>query len=487
MVRDYRHLRNNRLRKFQRSADDAPDPGPKAPGSGLFRSRRARRWVSAGWLAVAVIVAPGSTYVSVGEATLPLMSWQPDLGEPATPAPRPTPAPQPTPVSLSGSVRPPVEPAVAAAPASLEVVVESGDTLASVLERAKVPGSEAHAAIEALRAVFNPRSLQVGQEIALTLVPNRSAMSLVGLELSPRFDRDAGITLYPDGQYRPFTMQKALAKQPVRSAGIIQSSLLADGIEAGVPASTMTEFMRLFSFVVDFERDVQPDDQFEVVFEQFRDRDGRPVHTGNVLYAGLTVAGVERGYYRFRSRTGDDAYYDVNGQSLRQALLRTPVDGARKSSGYGMRRHPISGYTKMHKGIDFAAPRGTPIRAAGDGVIAFAGRNGGYGNYIRIRHNGDYTTAYAHMYRFAKGMRSGQRVKQGQVIGYVGSTGRSTGPHLHYEVLYKGKHANPSKLRLPSGARLAGAELERFKAQVAVIDALRRDQTPGTLVAARPE
>jgi murein DD-endopeptidase MepM/ murein hydrolase activator NlpD len=152
-----------------------------------------------------------------------------------------------------------------------------------------------------------------------------------------------------------------------------------------------------------------------------------------------------------------------------------------------MRRHPISGYTKMHKGIDFAAPRGTPIRAAGDGVISFAGTKGGYGRYISIRHNSDYTTAYAHMHRLAKGMRKGQRVKQGQVIGYVGSTGRSTGPHLHYEVLLKGKHVNPTQLRLPSGKSLTGPELARFKQQVAAVDALRKGRASDTLLAARPE
>ncbi len=363
--------------------------------------------------------------------------------------------------------------------------MENGDTLASVLGKAKIPSQQAHAAIKALSAVYNPRRLQIGQQIALTLNPDDSGQTLVGLELSSSFDRYAGITLYPDGDYRSFVTPKDLTKTTVASSGVISSSLFADGMQAGIPAATMANFLRLFSFDIDFERDVQPNDRFEVVFERYRDRDGNVVHTGNLLYAGFTVGGKERGYYRYSDGNGDDAYYNPKGQGIRKALLKTPVDGARRSSGFGMRRHPVLGYTKMHTGVDFAAARGTPIRAAGDGVLTFAGRKGSYGNYIAIRHNGNYATAYAHMHKFARGMRSGKRVKQGQVIGYVGTTGRSTGPHLHYEVMLNGKRLNPSKLRLPSGKSLKGPEFKRFKQQIAVIDALRQAETDDELVAAR--
>ena len=363
--------------------------------------------------------------------------------------------------------------------------MENGDTLASVLGKAEIPSQQAHAAIKALSAVYNPRQLQIGQQIALTLNPDDSGPTLVGLELSSSFDRYAGITLYPDGDYRSFVTPKDLTKTTIASSGVISSSLFADGMEAGIPAATMANFLRLFSFDIDFERDVQPNDKFEVVFERYRDSNGNVVHTGNLLYAGFTVGGKERSYYRYSDGDGDDAFYDPKGQGIRKALLKTPVDGARRSSGFGMRRHPVLGYTKMHTGVDFAAARGTPIRAAGDGVLTFAGRKGSYGNYIAIRHNGNYATAYAHMRKFARGMRSGKRVKQGQVIGYVGTTGRSTGPHLHYEVMLNGKRLNPSKLRLASGKSLKGAEFKRFKQQIAVIDALRQAETDDELVAAR--
>jgi murein DD-endopeptidase MepM/ murein hydrolase activator NlpD len=432
-------------------------------------------------LAAAALGITGSAYISLGEAANPLFAWPGDQGQSAIDGSTPPP------VVLPGRVRTPAEPTHTSAPAQQIVRVERGDTLASVLARADVPARQTHAAVEALRAVYNPRHLQVGQEIALTLAASESGMDLVGLELAERFDRYAGITLYPDGGYKSFLAPKRLTRLNARTAGTIKSSLFSDGIEAGVPARTMANFMRLFSFDIDFERDIHPEDKFELVYDRYIDRDGNLVHNGDLLYAGLEVGGKVRGYYRFGDGDGEDAYYDADGRSIRKALLRTPVDGARKSSGFGMRRHPISGYTKMHKGIDFAAPRGTPIRAAGDGVISFAGTKGGYGRYISIRHNSDYTTAYAHMHRLAKGMRKGQRVKQGQVIGYVGSTGRSTGPHLHYEVLLKGKHVNPTQLRLPSGKSLTGPELARFKQQVAAVDALRKGRASDTLLAARPE
>lgn len=483
-MRGHRHLRQHRLRRFQRSpihATSSPAPTDAAPtGPGAARGRR---WLPAGWLAALLALAPGSAYISLSEAASPLFGWTADRAHVAVDESTP-PA-----VILPDRVRPPAEPSRAAAPASVRVTLGKGDTLALVLDRANVPYRQAHAAIEALRPVYNPRHLRAGQELALTLAPgNGSQAVLIGLELSARFDQNAGITLYPDGDYRAFTAPKHLNKLPARSAGVIRSSLFSDGLEAGVPAATMADFIRLFSFDVDFERDVHPDDRFELVFERYIDGDGNIVHAGNLLYAGLTVAGRERGYYRFDGGDGDDAFYDAQGNGIRKALLRTPVDGARKSSGFGMRRHPISGYNKMHKGVDFAAPRGTPIRAAGDGVISFAGRKGGYGNYLSVRHNGEYETAYAHMHGFAKGMRRGARVKQGQIIGYVGSTGRSTGPHLHYEVLVKGKHINPATLRLPSGKKLQARDLKRFRQQIGVIDALRNRGTDGdTLVAARPD
>ena len=198
---------------------------------------------------------------------------------------------------------------------------------------------------------------------------------------------------------------------------------------------------------------------------------------GDLLYAGLSLSGEILDAFRFEPEDGEVEYFDRTGRSLRKFLLRTPVDGARLSSTFGMRRHPILGYSRMHKGVDFAAPSGTPIYAAGSGRVVAAGRNGGYGNYIRVRHSGEYSTAYAHLSRFAKGIRPGQRVRQGQVIGYVGTTGRSTGPHLHYEVLRNDQQINPLEIKQPPTTQLAGADLERFNEEVARIDRLRGELT----------
>jgi murein DD-endopeptidase MepM/ murein hydrolase activator NlpD len=212
-----------------------------------------------------------------------------------------------------------------------------------------------------------------------------------------------------------------------------------------------------------------------MVFERWRDDEGRTVRTGDLRFVSLDARGKEKAFYRFTAPGGKDAdWYGPDGKSARRSLMKTPINGARLSSGFGVRRHPILGYSKMHKGTDFAAPTGTPIMAAGDGVIAKAGVMGGYGNYIRIKHSDGYDTAYAHMSRFTKGMRGGARVRQGQVIGYVGSTGRSTGPHLHYEVLFRGQHINPMSLRVPTGRNLSGKALDSFLVARQEIDQLRQ-------------
>jgi murein DD-endopeptidase MepM/ murein hydrolase activator NlpD len=242
------------------------------------------------------------------------------------------------------------------------------------------------------------------------------------------------------------TIVKPTVTRPARAEGRIDSSLMQAGIDAGVPASVMIEMIRIYSFDVDFQRDIQKGDSFEVMYERLFDEDGAPVHDGAVRYAALTLSGKTYRLYLFEGEDGARDYFNEKGASVRKALLRTPVDGARISSTFGKRRHPILVYTKMHKGTDFAAPSGTPIMAAGDGVVEKAGRNGGYGNYIRIRHNGTYKTAYAHLSKFARGVRAGSRVRQGDIIGYVGTTGRSTGPHLHYEVLMEQFQASRAEM-----------------------------------------
>ncbi|MDE0781369.1 MAG: M23 family metallopeptidase, partial [Alphaproteobacteria bacterium] len=239
-------------------------------------------------------------------------------------------------------------------------------------------------------------------------------------------------------------------------------SLFVNARNAGVPISVLVELVRIFSFDVDFQRDIWRDDKFEVMFERQRNKDGDVVNNGKILYAKLALRGTELPLYSFNNSEGNIDYFNEKGEGVRKALMKTPIDGARLSSRFGKRKHPILGYTRKHSGVDFAAPKGTPIYAAGDGSIVTAGTKGGYGKYIKIRHNSTYSTAYAHLNAYGPGIRRGKRVRQGQVIGYVGTTGRSTGPHLHYEVHRGGRQINPLTLKLPSGEKLKGSRLASF-------------------------
>ncbi len=376
--------------------------------------------------------------------------------------------------TIAELIRGPGEPTALAAPVERVLVLEKGDTISSVLAKAGVVHSDALSAISVLRPLFDPTRLQIGQEIALTLAPAGDRTVLVGLEIESRFDRFAGVTRYPDGSYRAYEQIKQWNKLAFHTSGKVTTSIFSDGVHSGAPPAVMANFLRLFSFDVDFQRDIQPNDGFETVFERYQDRNGKLVHTGELLFAGLNLQGKEHEIFRFGGEFGDGQYYDRTGNSLERALLRTPIDGARLTSGFGKRRDPIRGYQRSHGGIDFAAPTGTPIRAAGDGVLTFIGRQRGYGRFITVRHNDEYTTAYAHMSGFARGMSQGKRVKQGQIIAYVGTSGRSTGPHLHYEVRLRGKRVNPMSLRLPSGKKLEGDDLLHFQEQVAAIEAFRR-------------
>jgi murein DD-endopeptidase MepM/ murein hydrolase activator NlpD len=222
--------------------------------------------------------------------------------------------------------------------------------------------------------------------------------------------------------------------------------------------------IRMFSYSIDFQREIHPGDTFEVFFDRKYDDQGVAVKEGQIAYASLTVEGKSHRLWRFKTADGNWDYYDENGNSMKKFLMKTPVDGARISSGFGMRKHPILGFTKFHEGVDFAAPKGTPIYAAGDGVVKIAGWVNGYGNFVELGHANRYETAYGHMSAFAKGIRPGVRVHQGQVIGYVGSTGRSTGPHLHYEIHIAGKKVNPLGVKVATGIKLSGKQLAAFKA-----------------------
>jgi murein DD-endopeptidase MepM/ murein hydrolase activator NlpD len=377
-------------------------------------------------------------------------------------------------------------------PDTIEEVVEiqRGDTLIEVLVNAGVRPAEAYDAVDALTQYFAPRDLRPGQEIALTLSPaaemSASGLALVGLSLQPSVERNLQVTRSLDGGFTALEVDRTLMEKMVSLDGHIDSSLFEAAQQAGMPISIMTQLIRAFSFDVDFQREIQPGDSFEVLYDQYNDEDGNFAKTGDLVYASLTLSGTKFEIYRFTPESGIADYFNPRGESVRKALLRTPVDGARITSGFGMRMHPILGYSKMHKGVDFGAPTGTPIFAAGDGVIAKLGRLGGYGNYVQIRHNSEYATAYAHMSRFAKGLHVGSHVHQGDVIGYVGATGRATGPHLHYEVLLAGKQINPQSVKLPAGEKLKGVELAAFETTVAETDALRERTRAETRIAEAP-
>ena len=348
-----------------------------------------------------------------------------------------------------------------------------GDTFMAMLVKADVPRTEAHEAIVALRKVYNPRNLMPGQAIEFSFMPDRSESGparFLGLSFEPSAERTINVARTWDNGFKAHVIKKKLTLRLVRSAGPMDTSLYVDATRAAVPAPVVAELIRAYSFDVDFQRDIQRGDGFDVIYEQYQDKNGRSARTGNMVYAALNLSGVTLQVYRYRLAGGVVGYFNEKGESVRKALMRTPVDGARLSSRFGRRRHPILGYTRMHRGVDFAAPRGTPVMAAGSGVIARAGWNGSYGRYIKIRHNGTYATAYGHLNRYARNIKAGKRVRQGQIIGYVGSTGRSTGPHLHYEVHRKNRQINPMRLRLPTGKRLTGKRLARFMKFRAAID-----------------
>lgn len=351
-----------------------------------------------------------------------------------------------------------------------KVAVAPGDTLMQLLTEAGAEPGESQAAISALGEKFNPRRLKVGQEITLTFERNDAdSYRLFELALSPSIEREVSVVRSDDG----FTANEIIREFNVdhaRVSGEIDDSLYNAGLNAGLSNGLLGEFIRIFSYDVDFQREIQRGDRFEVFFERHYDDNGNTVKTGRIAAASITLSGRELRYYYYQPSDGGDAdYFTPAGQSVRKALLRTPIDGARLTSKFGLRRHPILGYSLMHKGSDFGAPTGTPIQAAGDGVVEVAGWNGGYGQYVRIKHANGYATAYAHMSRIA--VKPGQRVRQGQVIGNVGTTGRSTGPHLHYEVIVNGKQVNPAGIRFPSGRKLEGKELARFREHIEKIDA----------------
>jgi murein DD-endopeptidase MepM/ murein hydrolase activator NlpD len=371
-----------------------------------------------------------------------------------------------------------------------ELRVANGETLAGLLTRAGATSSDASAAMTSIADVYNPRRLRPGQPISLYFHRSGGTAELTGIAF--RSEPGASVTANRtnSGGFEAREVQMPVTFEIARIAAPVETSLYSSALNLGATDREVAALADAFAYDVDFQRDVRPGDNFELVFERFYDDEGNTVRTGELLFVSLESSRGPRAFYQFLA-PGDSRgdWYDAEGKSARRFLMKTPINGARLSSGFGMRRHPILGYSRMHRGTDFAAPTGTPILAAGDGVIERAGPYGSFGNYVRIRHANGYETAYAHLSRFARGMRSGARVRQGQVIGYVGTTGRSTGPHLHYEVSLRGRQVNPMSLRVANGRNLTGRARELFMIERARIDTLRQvraRENPAQEAAVRP-
>jgi len=373
-----------------------------------------------------------------------------------------------------------------------DVVVARGDTLMQILRRVGVGSAEAHQAVSTLEELYDPRQLRIGQMLNIELrdlpgqpQPGDSEPSLTTLSINLDFENDIRVARAAAGGFDVAKVERLLHRQTHHATARVDASLYAASRAANVPDEALMQMIRLFSWDVDFQRDIQPGDSFEIVFDTVSSEDGRQRRVDQITYARLVSGGETRTAHRFVHDDGRVGYYDESGRSVRKWLMRTPIDGARMSSGFGKRRHPVLGYTKMHKGVDFAAPTGTPVYAAGDGKVEFAGRKGSYGNYLRIRHNDEFSTAYAHLDGFAGGIKSGARVQQGEVIGYVGSTGRSTGPHLHYEVLARGMQINPLKVPKQDHATLGDHEMAALTRQIERLSALRTGSAAVTRLAQR--
>ncbi len=348
------------------------------------------------------------------------------------------------------------------------VRIGKGDTLGGLLQRAGLSGVDAHNAVEVMKKHYDPRALKPGQVVHLRY---DQADQLASLQMDVDAVRSVSLQRTNDADgFKCVTQEKEILKKVAARRTEIQTSLYGSALKDGLPRSVVAEAIRVYSYDVDFQRDVRRGDSLEVLYEDYETEDGHQVKTGDILMARINVGGVVKTAYRYESKDGRVDFYTEDGKSMRKAIMMTPIDGARISSGFGRRKHPVLGYTKMHKGVDFAAPTGTPIYAAGDGTVEKAGRFSSYGNYVRIRHAGATKTAYAHMNRFAKGITPGVRVKQGQIIGYVGTTGRSTGPHLHFEVLEGGVQVNPRNVKTQQGETLKGSELAMFKDQIRKLD-----------------
>jgi murein DD-endopeptidase MepM/ murein hydrolase activator NlpD len=355
--------------------------------------------------------------------------------------------------------------------------IAKGETFDSILNQYSINKKEIQNIKSKLLKKIDLNKLNTNQKIYLTVDQSDNSIKNFIFQISNK----ERILLTRNDEENKFSQEILLTKldkKIIYEENIILQSLYKSATNKKIPANTIIELARIYGFQVDFQRDIKKKDRFQIMYEVFVDKDQKVIETGNILFANLILSGENNSLYYF-DKKGSIGHYDKNGKSIQKALMKTPINGARLSSPFGMRKHPIDGFNKMHRGTDFAAPMGTPIMASGSGIIKKAGWCGGGGNCVVIKHNSTYQTVYAHMSKFAHNIRNGVRVKQGQTIGYVGSTGKSTGPHLHYEVIVNGKKINSQKLKLPSGKILKGEERKIFETVKIKLDVLKSEKIIG--------
>ncbi len=357
---------------------------------------------------------------------------------------------------------------------NIEHKITSGETFNNILINYEIPLKEINKIIKVLSKKNNINNLKNGQIIKFTLDLSDSKKIIKFIYPITRTKKIKIVRSITDNIFNYEEINTNLNKIIIYKEGKILQSLYKSAVDLKIKPNIIIEFARIYGFQIDFQRDIRKNDSFQILYEVFEDENNKVLETGKIIYANIVIRSQENQLYFF-SKKGSEGHYDINGKSAKKALMKTPINGARLSSAFGLRKHPILGYNKMHKGTDFAAPLGTPIMASGDGKIIRARWCGGGGNCIKIRHNSTYSTIYAHMSKFAKGIKEGKRVKQGRIIGYVGSTGLSTGPHLHYEVVKNGKKINSQTLKLPSGKSLKDKNRKLFEVEKIKINVLKSE------------
>ena len=355
--------------------------------------------------------------------------------------------------------------------------IKIGETFDNILNEYSINKEEIQKIKDKLSKKINLNKLNTSQKIYLTINQSNNSIKDFIFQIS---NKERVILKRNEGEdnFNQEILFTKLDKKILYRENVIIQSLYKAATDKKIPANAIIELARIYGFQVDFQRDIRKKDRFQIMYEVFVDENQKIIETGNILFANLILSGENNSLYYF-DKEGSAGHYDKNGRSIRKALMKTPVNGARLSSSFGMRKHPIDGFNKMHRGTDFAAPMGTAIMASGSGIVKKAGWCGGGGNCVVIKHNSTYETVYAHMSKFVPGIRKGIRVRQGQTIGFVGSTGKSTGPHLHYEVIVSGKRVNSQKLKLPSGKILKGEERKIFETKKIKLDVLKSEKIIG--------